>query len=494
MLRQIQTILAPVRTRQRLARAQQWGVLGLLFGAIAGSLMMLARWFGAPLGPTEAFSVLATSTVLGGVLGFVWPASWQSSARLVDRAFGLKDRTVTAMEFALQDKHDPIHALQVNDTLDHLSGIDAAKAVPWKSPRLTPFAAAAVVAMLVLLFLNVPPTVSQASLPAGPLPVVLDQASLLEETLLEELEELAEENQDPELEKLVEEMKEAIEELKEPDTDQRDALAQLSEMQAALAAAAQQLDVQRVDAELQQLAEALQDAGATQAASQSLEALDYEQAAKELEKIDASTMDRKQRDAVAANLQKLSNKLGEGKKGKLSQSVQKMAEGMESGNESKCKSGFCDAAGECRKQGVRKSISECLACQLNRLAECKCNCQGNGQCNGSGNVVKKSDSPTNKAGRGSSNQPLGDEKTKLASTRRQEDLTGMAGDGPSERETLSANEAEQQAARAYQERYSEYRKQMEEVLDSEPLPLGHRETVRAYFESIRPTNDQTQTQ
>jgi hypothetical protein len=31
---------------------------------------------------------------------------------------------------------------------------------------------------------------------------------------------------------------------------------------------------------------------------------------------------------------------------------------------------------------------------------------------------------------------------------------------------------------------------MEEVLDSEPLPLGHRETVRTYFESIRPTSEQ----
>ena len=30
------------------------------------------------------------------------------------------------------------------------------------------------------------------------------------------------------------------------------------------------------------------------------------------------------------------------------------------------------------------------------------------------------------------------------------------------------------------------------VLDSEPLPLGHRETVQKYFESIRPSNEEAQ--
>lgn len=87
---------------------------------------------------------------------------------------------------------------------------------------------------------------------------------------------------------------------------------------------------------------------------------------------------------------------------------------------------------------------------------------------------------------------MGKEKTKLDSTRRDEDLTGLAGEGPSERETLSSAEARQDAARSYRQRYAEFRKQMEAVLDREPLPLGHRETVRKYFESIRPTDAESQ--
>ena len=102
--------------------------------------------------------------------------------------------------------------------------------------------------------------------------------------------------------------------------------------------------------------------------------------------------------------------------------------------------------------------------------------------------VAKTDSPTNSWGLGASNNPFGETKTKLDSTRTEESITGVAGEGPSERETLSSPEARQDAARSYQDRYAEYRKQMEEVLDSEPLPLGHRQTVRTYFENIRPTN------
>jgi hypothetical protein len=147
---------------------------------------------------------------------------------------------------------------------------------------------------------------------------------------------------------------------------------------------------------------------------------------------------------------------------------------------------MCKAAGICRGQGTKKKISECLACQLNRLAECKGCCQG--QCNNPGSTVAKSTKPSTNAGRGVSNQPYGEEKTKLDGKRREENLTGTPGDGPSERETLATAEARQDAARSYRERYVEYRKQMEEVLDSEPLPLGHRETVRKYFEAIRPNS------
>src|SRR5690606_31749500 len=124
--------------------------------------------------------------------------------------FDLKDRTLTALDFAGRTELEPVHRLQEEDALGHLAKVDSKRAAPWRLPRLTPVAGVAIAVMLVLLITAYPPGVSQASLPSGPLDVVLEQADLLEETLLEELEELAQETEDPELEQLAEEMKQAI--------------------------------------------------------------------------------------------------------------------------------------------------------------------------------------------------------------------------------------------------------------------------------------------
>ena len=53
-------------------------------------------------------------------------------------------------------------------------------------------------------------------------------------------------------------------------------------------------------------------------------------------------------------------------------------------------------------------------------------------------------------------------------------------------ETTHSPEGRQQAARATKESYQKYKKMSEEVLDTEPIPLGHRQAIRKYFELIRP--------
>jgi len=491
MLWELQGKLRPIRLRQRQDRAVRWGTGGLITGALLGSVWYLACWLGVEADPRMAWGVLALSGASAALVGIAWPTSWQSSARLVDGAYGLKDRTVTALEFAARRESDPVRALQMEDAMRHLASVDAQRVVPWSAPRLAPWVIAALGVMITLGLLPLAPSAIEANSSAGPLEVVLDQAALLEETLIKDLDQLAEDADNAELKELAEAMKQAVQELKDPDTDQREALAKLSEMQAALTTAVKQLDIQQLDAQLQDLSEALQVAEATQAASQSLRESNYEKAANELEKIDASSMTKKERDAVTSNLAKLNSKLGEGKKGKLSEAVQEMLDGMANESDAKAKDGMCKAAGVCRSQAMKKKIGECLNCQLNRLSACKGSCQGN--CANPGSKVAKTDKPSNKAGTGASNQPTGDEKTKLDSNRRNEDLTGVAGDGPSERETLSTTEARQDSARAYRDRYTEFRKQMEEVLDSEPLPLGHRETVRKYFEAIRPNAEESDT-
>jgi hypothetical protein len=91
---------------------------------------------------------------------------------------------------------------------------------------------------------------------------------------------------------------------------------------------------------------------------------------------------------------------------------------------------------------------------------------------------------------GTSGNGLG-EKTKLASQRNEMNLTGNPSDeGPSEVETTTSPEARQQASRSYKEKYQKYKKESEAVLEGEAIPLGQRQMIRKYFESIRPQNNE----
>ena len=488
MLHDLHKALTAVRWRQRCARGLSGLMIGASVGAVIGIGIELARLTGADYDALASWLAVVVCGSLGAVAGFLAPISWKQTARVVDQHYQLQDRTVTALAFAQRDAQDPLVELQMSDALERLQSVVAREVVPLRAPRS---GIGLVVGLALMLGLTSLPHATPSLDPALSelRQVVNEQAVTLEETMLEDLRKLVEKHPDPELKELTNELEEMVDQLKSPEVDQREALAKISEMQQTLAAALEKLDLQQVDAQLQQLAEALEPAESLKAISESLKAGKYDKAAQELEKMDPKNLDRKQREAVAANLKKFKKDLGEGQQGELSEAAQEMQEGLENEQESQCKNGQCKAANVCKKQGMKKSLSQCLNCQLNRLSECKCNCQNPSQCN-SDKVTKTKQSST-KFGTAASNQPTGDEKTQLDSTRTRDNITGTQGDGPSEREVSSSPEGEQTASRTYSQRYSEYKKQMEEVLDSEPLPLGHRETVRKYFESIRPTQEET---
>ena len=483
MRNEVQVQLSSIRTRQRLSRSFSWGAMALLAGASLGCILLILQRAEIMAEGPGAWIMVASAALLGLAVGFLWPNSWNGTASLVDSTYDLKDRALTAMDFADRSGADDLQRMQVEEAMEHLSKVNPVEVLPFRLPKLMIPAVCALALMFGIVFAPIQNDEVLAEAPEA-MPVVLEQAKLLEETMLPELEELADEFEDQELKELVQEMEETLEDLQEPEVDQREALAKLSEMQQSIAEAMEQLDLEQVDAQLEQLAKALESSEATEAASQALKSLEYDKAATELEKIDASTMTRKEKEAVKSDLAKLNKELGEGQQGELSEAISEMLEGMEQENQSKCKGGQCKAAGVCKKQGVKKKIGQCLGCQLNRLSECKGACQG--QCQS--NNWAKSNSPSNKAGKAATGQPTGEDKTKLDSNRTQENINGIAGEGPSERETLSTPEARQDASRSYEKKYAEFKKQMESDLDSEPLPLGHRQTVRSYFESIRPSN------
>ena len=98
-----------------------------------------------------------------------------------------------------------------------------------------------------------------------------------------------------------------------------------------------------------------------------------------------------------------------------------------------------------------------------------------------------------KAGRGT-NETIQGGRTELAAKRDEQKIQGLKGEqGDSDTETLTTKEAEETARRELKEVYHKYRKLSDAVLESEDIPLGHRQTIRRYFEAIRPSRDDAET-
>ena len=287
------------------------------------------------------------------------------------------------------------------------------------------------------------------------------------------------------MQELLEKLREKIGELNEPGVDEREALAKLSEMQAEVQAMANQLNIAALDGQLSSLGGALASSSAFEGAGKALMDAKFEKAEKELEKLDELKMTPKEAKALEEKLKQLAKEMGAAGQGSLGDAVAELADGVK-GGKGKVGKATRTLAKKINSAVKRKKVNELLLAQIEDLKECRCNCQMNG-----GPLLRmpvKSDSPSSNWGRTIAGDIRGD-KTKLPSNRTPQQVFGTPGaDGESEMETTSTPEARQQASRAYQQKYMKFKQESDAVLEGEPIPLGHRQTVKKYFELIRPSN------
>ena len=64
------------------------------------------------------------------------------------------------------------------------------------------------------------------------------------------------------------------------------------------------------------------------------------------------------------------------------------------------------------------------------------------------------------------------------------DVRWLPAEGDAETETTHMPEGRQTAARSYREQYQKYKRMTEAALNSEPIPLGHRQTIRRYLSLV----------
>ncbi len=474
-----------VRSRQQRQWLWQALSLGLVVGGVLGCGFGVARWLGAE---TLSFSTILAAViacpVAGLIYGILTPCRSRQAALAIDRRYSFKDRIATALSFIQQEKvQSPIHDLQLDDAQAHAAAIDPVEVAPYRAPRSCGWGLLLSVAAIVLAIVSGPHKKLEAAVVTND--VVLKQADRMAADL-EELEKFNEENRDPELEETLKELAEIVEQLKQPGVDPKEALAKLSEMEAVLEAKQQQLADPAAEATLQEIGEALSLAEAFQAAGAALTQGEMEKAAEELEKLEMPELDRQTERAVTEKLDKVKPNPSAGAQRRLKEAAGQVCSGLCQGDRSKFKEGMEGLAGECKKQGRRKKLSDLLRKQCNCLSECKSECEG--ACKNNGQSKKK-------GGKGwglavSGNEP-GDKTGKLK-TGPQMQITGMESEGgDSDVETVSSPEQQQEALRQYRDKVDKYEQISESVLDSEPIPLGHRQTIRRYFEMIRPQGGET---
>ena len=483
MNKRIIETLEPVCRRQRALLVLRWSASGLLMSSVAGIALGGWRWGGTgQVSPSWSTWLLAIGPILGAIIGLARGRGYGRAASAIDTRYGLKDRVVTALDFGRRAEPTPLHELQLADAEEHLRQVDPRRVVPFRTPKALPWAVGACLVALALL--HWPRPNAHAS-PAAPLDAVTAAADDARASL-EELEKAAEKEDDKDLQKLVKRLQEKIEEMKQPGVDLREALAKLSEMQSAIAAQQALYNVGLVDSQMKSLGEAMASAQALESAGNALAQEKYTKAAQELEQAEPK-FDRKEAKALKEKLKKAAQAMGAAGLGELSESTSDLAESL--ADEATSQGELKRLGKLARAHGRRKTINDLLKLQTQNLSECKGNCQKNSTAQI--RLRKKSNNPSSNLGMGISGNIDG-EKTDIGSTRKQEKVDGQAGEGPSETETTHSPEGRQAANREYRELYTKYARMTEAALNSEPIPLGHRQTIRRYFELIRPQGDEAE--
>lgn len=487
--------LSPVRSRQQMMFALRATVAGVAVGGgLALALGAVRLMFALEISWVVPALLLAAGPVIGFLVGLGLWRGWHGAAEAVDAHYGLKDRAVSALAFSDLVQPTELQTVAVNDALSHLNTVESKAVVPLTAPRVWPAALAALVAGVAVFLIPL----RQREAEAGPAPppdyvlaVAADQKAKLpainrdlSETIQDIDDEKGEEDRKA-ANRLKDELEKKTQELTEDGTDQNEALAKLSEMMAAWQSFADQLNVAALDGQMSQLGTALAASQAFEGAGKALMEGKLEKAVKELEKLDQVKLTPKEEKALQEKLEQLKKQMGDAGQGSLGEAVGELADAIKSGN-GKVGQAAKTLGKKINNAVKRKKANDLALAQLAELQEAKSQCN----CNGGARLrqPQKSDSPSSNWGRGISGNTDG-EKTKLPGKRTEQQVTGTPGsEGETDVETSATPEAREQARRAYAEKFQKFSKESETVIDGEPIPLGHRQMVKKYFELIRPSN------
>lgn len=487
--------LQPVKARQQSVFTIHCLFAGLLVAAVGGLAGGVARLaFDLDLPLVLSAVLLAVGPVVGLLIGLTFRRDFHGAAAAIDGHYALKDRTVTALAFANQASPDDLKELQYTDAMTHLATVEPKAVVPLSAPRTWPYALIGTAAAVTLLLWPLSPRQAEAGPAATPdhIQDIANERQAKWEERKKELTEMMHDTDDatPEekqaLNELIKKNDKLAEQMAQEPTSENEALAKLSEMMANNRAMADILNIAALDGQLGALGTTLAATQAFEGAGKALQKGDLDKAAKELDKIQEVTLTPKEAKDLEQKLRDQQKKAGDAGQGSLGEAIGEFADAVKGGGRANVGQAGKNLAKKINSAIRKRRAANLLDADAAELAESKANAGMNGGARAKN--PQKSNSPSSNWGRGISGNTEG-ERTKLGSKRNEVQVTGTPGDeGESDTETTTTPEARQKASKEYQEKFQKGKKESQAVLESEPIPLGHRQTVRKYFEMIRPSS------
>ncbi len=486
--------LRPVRGRQQSAFTVRCLFGGLLASAALGVAIGVARVSGLDLPLPLTAGLLAAGPILGLILGLALRRNWHDAAVAIDGHCGLKDRTVTALAFASQPELTDLHQLQLTDAMSHLSDVQPKSVVPIVAPKSWPYALVGLAAAAAMMAWPLTPREAEA----GPAPTpehvlaMADKQKADNLPILKKLEEMfqdaddATEEEKQGVKELIEKTKDKLDELMQDGMSEQEALAKLSELSAQKQALTTMLNPAALEGALASLGTSLAASQPFEGAGKALMKGDLDKAAKELDKLDEVKLTPKEAKDLEQKLREQQKKAGDAGQGSLGDAIGELADSIKGGGKSSVGKAGKNLAKKVNSAIRKRKAANLLDALDENFREGKANLGENG--GAKTKSPQKSNSPSSNWGRGVSGNTEG-ERTKLGAKRTEQQITGTPSDeGESETETTTTPEAREKARREYQEKFQKGKKESQAILESEPIPLGHRQTVKKYFESIRPSN------
>lgn len=350
-----------------------WGPRGLMFGLyVAVALAAIAR-FRPFLTNTEvaywALGLSAVGLVIGAVFVLSQRRDMQAKARFADETFGLKERTVAALELDAETIAAPpeIKEAQLKDTLSQIKQVDTTSALPFQINNqdwgLIGLAIALLLAAVIL---------------PNQMESILQGQRAVQQTVneqiekIEALEEAIENNaalSAEEQEALLDPLRDARQELENGVGSREEALAALSQAESALRELEAQNTTEALEAQMAQAASGI-NSQSGQSLSEAMEQGNLSQTAEELEALSESVseLSEQEQQELGRELSQASSEL-QGVNPELAEQLSEAGSALQQGNVEDAEEALAEASEITASEAEASEVAQAAGEAAGELSE-----------------------------------------------------------------------------------------------------------------------------